>query len=145
LHEAARSGGAGGFDRPRHYAEPVRGRAVIGAICAALGSWVVSAWFSVNGPNYDGWSRTFTAFVGVIVLALVALLIGRSPITRRSLIVATAAGAVVAVLVGVTIHWYGDGMPASNVPSTLAWVGLAALIVGAGALSIPTVQRPRLG
>ena len=145
MHEAARSGGAGGFDRPRHYAELVRGRAVIAALCGALGSWVVSAWFGVNGPNYDGWSRTFAAFVGVIVLALVTLLIRRPPITRLRVVVAAAAGAVVAVLVGVTIHWYGDGTPASNVPSTLAWVGLAALIVGAGALSIPRVWRPHLG
>ena len=118
-----------------------RGRAVIGAICAAFVSWIVSAWFGVNGPNYDGWSRTFAVFIGIIVLALVAVVIRRPTLTRLRITVATTAGVGVAVLVAVSIHWYGDGTPHSDIPSILAWVGLAALTVAAGAMSIPSIRR----
>jgi peptidoglycan/LPS O-acetylase OafA/YrhL len=118
-----------------------RGLAVIGAVCAAFVSWIFSALFGINGPNYDGWSRTFAAFVGIIVLALVVALVTRPALSRLRATIGLVAGVVVAVLVAVSIHWYGDGTPDSAVPSILAWVGLAALTVAAGAMSIPSIRR----
>jgi hypothetical protein len=103
-----------------------------------LASWFFSAWFRVNGPNYDGWSRTFAVFAGVVVLALVVALITRPTLSRPRAVVATAAGVLVAALVVVTNHWYGDGTPHSNVPSVLAWVGLGVLILAAGAVTAPS-------
>jgi hypothetical protein len=119
----------------------MRGLAVIGAVCAAFVSWIFSAWFGINGPNYDGWSRTFAAFVGVIVLALVVALVTRPTLSRLRATIGLVAGVVVAVLVAVSIHWYGDGTPHSDIPSILAWVGLAALTVAAGAVSLPAIRR----
>ena len=113
-----------------------KGRTIIGAICAAFASWFFSAWFGVNGPNYDGWSRTFAVFAGVVVLALLVSLVTRPKVTRVRVSVATTAAIVVVVLVEVTVHWYGDGTPRSDVPPVLAWVGLAALLVAAVAVSV---------
>jgi peptidoglycan/LPS O-acetylase OafA/YrhL len=114
---------------------------LFGAILAAVISWVFSAWFGINGPNYDGWSRAFAVFVAVILLTLVVALIKRPPFSRPRVTVATVAVVVVAVLVAVTIHWYGDGTPQSDIPSILAWIGLAALTIAAGAMSIPLFRR----
>jgi hypothetical protein len=118
-----------------------RARAVNLSISAALVAWVISAWFGVNGPNYEGWSRTFAVFSLIILLALVVVVIRRPTLTRRRLMVAAAALGVVAVLAGVSIHWYGDGTPRSDIPSILAWIGLVALAVAAAALSIPSRSR----
>lgn len=118
-----------------------RGRTVIGAICAAFFSWIFSAWFGVNGSNYDAWSRTFAAFVGVIALALILALIRAPTLSRLRVTVAVTAMTAVALLVAVTVHWYGDGTPHSDIPSILAWIGLAALTVAAGALWVPSIRR----
>ena len=69
-----------------------RGGTIVAAICAAFASWFFSAWFRVNGPNYDGWSRTFAVFAGVVVLALAVALITRPTLSRLRAVVATGAG-----------------------------------------------------
>jgi hypothetical protein len=117
-------------------------RLVVG-LFASFGSWVLAGWASVNGPNYDAWTAAFLAFAVVALVAgTVAAVAPGQP--GHANVLAASLGAVVALICGeISIHWFGDGSPASRAPTLLAWTTFVALTLGAAALARPwRPQRP---
>lgn len=125
-------------------ARSTRGRLIagVGVSCAVL-SWVFGLWCNVNGPNYDGWVRTFGTFSWIALVATVIALIARPKLTPHRLAMAVVGWLVTAISIGITIARYGDGRPLSDVPGVLAWISLAALTVAAAAVSVPIPSRRR--
>ncbi len=102
---------------------------------------VLALGFDVNGIPYGGWARTFGVLsVATIPLAISAGVSGPH-LTRRRLGCAIAGLAIASAALALTVWHFGDAQSSSPWPSTLAWIGLMALLASGAALAVPT-SRP---
>jgi peptidoglycan/LPS O-acetylase OafA/YrhL len=117
---------------------------ILSGLIACLASTILSAGFGLNGPQYDGWVRTFSIFAVVSIpwtLAATFFPPRLSPVriacASVGLIVATSA-------VLITTSQYSDGYQGSyRWPNALAWMGLVGLLAIPAALTVPKNRSDR--
>jgi hypothetical protein len=113
-------------------------------LIALLASTILAAGFDLNGPQYDGWVRTFSIFaVATVPWTLAAMFF--QPRVSPARIACASLGLIVAIgAVLITTSQYSDGYQGSHRwPNALAWIGLVGLLAIPTALSVPGNRSDR--